>query len=147
MKYFLDTSALFKRYIPEAGSEAIDSLMAQGSPCHISVMTVLELVSNLQRLRSIDGVLADEDFNSALRAFRLDVSDGRLEIAGATPPRVSEASEMLLTLYLTPVDALQIATVKSLGPDTAFVSSDKKLNELVRNQGMRVLDPCEAQYS
>lgn len=144
MKYFLDTSALFKRYIPEPGSETLDALMAQGGPCHISVMTVLELVSNLQRLRSIDGVLSDEGFEHALIAFRLDVTDGTLETAGATPERVTAATDMLASSYMTPVDALQIATAKSLGPETVFVSSDHKLNGFVRDAGMHILDPCKA---
>lgn len=143
MAYFLDTSALFKRYVPERGSEAIDSIIAQGGLCCISSMTVLELISNLQRLHSIDHVLAVEDFRRLLNAFCLDVLDRKLEVVGATPARVSAAFEMLLASYLTPIDALQIATALSLGPEACLVSADKKLNQLARRQGMQVLDPCE----
>jgi len=140
MKYFLDTSAIFKRYIPEAGSEAVDSILGQGAPCYISAMTTLELVSNLQRLRSVDGVLSDAAFRGALNAFRLDVVDGTLEIIGATPLRISAASKLLATSYLTPVDALQIVSAQSLGMETVFVSADRKLNGLARSQGLEVLD-------
>jgi uncharacterized protein len=140
--YFIDTSALFKRYVPERGSELVDSLFAENAPCHISAMTVLELLSNLQRLTSIDKVLPALVFAQITTAFRLDVADGTLEVAGATAARVSAASEILISRYITPIDALQIATARSLGPETVFVSSDRKLNDLVRDQGMQVLDPC-----
>ncbi|MDP2872932.1 MAG: type II toxin-antitoxin system VapC family toxin [Bacillota bacterium] len=142
MMYFIDTSALFKRYVQEPGSDVVESLFVRSAPCHISAVTTLELLSNLQRLRTVDRALSDLDFSEAWNAFFLDVADRLVEVAGATAGRVSAASEMLITRYLTPIDALQIATARSLGPETVFVSSDRKLNELVRDQGMRVLDPC-----
>jgi predicted nucleic acid-binding protein len=139
---FLDTSALFKRYVQEQGSEVVDSLIAQAEKCHVSALAALELVSNLQRLRRVDRLLSDAGFASALNAFRLDITDGTIEIAGASAARIASAMAMLSATYLTPVDALQIATVLSLGPDTVFVSSDHKLNVLVRDHGIRVIDPA-----
>jgi predicted nucleic acid-binding protein len=142
MKYFIDTSALLKRYVDEPGSDVVESLFAPNAPCHISSVTILEILSNLKRLCTVDKVLSDSDFVQASDAFRLDVVDRRLEVASAEAKIVYAASEMLRTRYLTPIDALQIATALSLGPGTVFVSADRKLNEVVRSEGMQVLDPC-----
>lgn len=50
LSYFIDTSALFKRYVEEAGSSTINRLLDSGAPCYISMATLTEVVANLRRL-------------------------------------------------------------------------------------------------
>ena len=46
--YFIDTSALFKRYFPEQGTEQIDDIFNEAdSNFYISDITIIEIVLNL----------------------------------------------------------------------------------------------------
>lgn len=55
MPFFIDTSALFKRYQVEKGSDIVsDTLEKKDSELFISSLTVIEVVSNLKRLCDID---------------------------------------------------------------------------------------------
>lgn len=40
--YFIDTSALFKRYVEEQGSEVVDSIFSESAEKHISTISILE---------------------------------------------------------------------------------------------------------
>ena len=39
--YFIDTSALFKRYVEEAGSLTINRLLDSGATCYVSLATLI----------------------------------------------------------------------------------------------------------
>ena len=70
--YFIDTSALFKRYVEEQGSEVVDSIFSESAEKHISTISILELLSNLQRLHLIDKIMSSSQFTAAWTAFSLD---------------------------------------------------------------------------
>ena len=52
--YFIDTSALFKRYVEEKGSETVNNIFAQSTGKYISSICLVEVVSNLRRLVDVD---------------------------------------------------------------------------------------------
>lgn len=106
--YFIDTSALLKRYLKEAGSDVVDAVFEEYAVRYVSGIGLLESFSNLQRLE------------------------------------IEAAIRLLSDCCLTAVDALQIVTAQSLGPETVFVSSDMKLNLVAERQGLTVLDPAKA---
>ncbi|MBI5408755.1 MAG: PIN domain-containing protein [Nitrospirae bacterium] len=55
MPFFIDTSALFKRYQPEKGTVLISKLLEESDQsAFISSITIIEIVSNLKRLFEID---------------------------------------------------------------------------------------------
>lgn len=54
--YFVDTSALFKRYIPEQGSDFIDRIFSKETSIFISTVTLCEVISNIRRLVDIDNL-------------------------------------------------------------------------------------------
>ena len=141
--YFVDTSALFKRYLPEEGSERMDSLFHEDAEVFISTLAVVELLSNLQRLRSMDKAIDDDQFAAAWAAFSLDLATGRLEALGISSEVVDGATQLLLDSYITPVDALQISAAMSLGEGAIVVSSDRKLNQLVAALGLQHMDPSQ----
>ena len=141
--YFVDTSALFKRYLPEEGSERMDSLFHEDAEVFISTLTVVELVSNLQRLRSMDKAIDDDQFAAAWAALSLDLATGRLEALGISSEVVDGATQLLLDSYITPVDALQVSAAMSLGEGAIVVSSDRKLNQLVTELGLQHMDPSQ----
>ncbi|MGI6626751.1 MAG: type II toxin-antitoxin system VapC family toxin [Bacillota bacterium] len=139
--YFIDTSALFKRYVEEQGSEVVDSIFSESAEKHISTISILELLSNLQRLHLIDKIMSSSQFTAAWTAFSLDLADGTLQTVNAAAQVINRAVDCLQACYVTPIDALQLASAESLG-DVILVSSDRKLSRLALEKGMRVTDPC-----
>ena len=60
--YFIDTNALFKRYVEEKGSETVNNIFAQSTGKYISSICLVEVVSNLRRLVDVDYILNEEEF-------------------------------------------------------------------------------------
>ncbi len=60
--YFFDTSALFKRYVEEKGSQVVDNIFAQSTGKYITSICLVEVVSNLRRLVDVDEILNEEEF-------------------------------------------------------------------------------------
>jgi predicted nucleic acid-binding protein len=71
--YYLDTSALVKRYVAEIGSGWVTSIMdpAAGNLLHVARLTGVEVVSAIAR-RAQGGSLSAADATSALAHFRAD---------------------------------------------------------------------------
>jgi predicted nucleic acid-binding protein len=140
--HFLDTSAFLKRYLKETGSDIIDAIFGEYAARYVSGLCLLETLSNLQRLHSVDGLLAKDHLQLLQAAVASDVESGRVIVVNATPADIEAAVQLLARQYLTAVDALQIAAAKALGPEVVFVSSDVKLNRVAAVQGLTVLDPA-----
>jgi predicted nucleic acid-binding protein len=142
--YFIDTSALFKRYIPEDGSEWMDRLFADEAQLFTSTLTIVELASNLQRLLSVDRLIDQTQFTEVWAAFSMDLASGRLEALGVPAEVVEKAAGLLMERYITPVDALQLSTAMSLKDEAIVVSSDRKTNSLITALGMQFVDPSQS---
>jgi hypothetical protein len=73
--YFLDSSALVKRYVTETGSSWIRDLTDPGArnPLIIARITWVEVLSALAR-REREGSLTPDDVTQAIRAFRYDLN-------------------------------------------------------------------------
>ncbi len=140
--YFLDTSAHLKRYLREAGSEAVDRLFSEYASRYVSAIGLLEGLSCLQRLRAVSGLIDADRLRLLRAAMASDIESGRLTVVSAAPPDIEAAAKILAERYLTAVDALQIATAKNLGPEVVFVSSDEKLNRAASEEGLSVVDPA-----
>ena len=79
--YYLDASALVKRYVHERGSEWIRAIMGfeEETLLFTSRMTIVEVISAFCR-RVREGTLALKDFASARDMFRVDCLDEYLVI-------------------------------------------------------------------
>lgn len=74
MPYFVDTSALFKRYQPEKGTTIVSQILeASDEPIFISSITIVEIVSNLKRLCVIDKITTEEQFLKQRSFFYQDI--------------------------------------------------------------------------
>ena len=63
MPFFLDTSALFKRYQLEKGTEVVNKLLEKSAGnLFISALTVVEITSNLKRICAVDKVTTEEQY-------------------------------------------------------------------------------------
>jgi len=139
--YFLDSSALLKRYLKEEGSDTVDCIFEEEAVRYVSALCLLKCFSSIQRLHAVDGVLTDDHLRVLFAAIASDVESGKVIAANAAPADIEAAVQTLTQQYLTAVDALQIATARNLGPEIVLVSSDQKLNRVAREQGLTVLDP------
>lgn len=74
--YFVDSSALVKRYVPETGSAWIQALSAQetGNSLFIARITWVEVLSALAR-REREGSLTPTDRTLIIQKFRSDLND------------------------------------------------------------------------
>lgn len=142
--YFLDTSALLKRYVPEEGSGIVDDLLRSAGTLYISQVAAVELLSNLKRLQAVSHILPSDVYADLVRAFWSEVEVGTLSVLEVTSDAVEKAGELIEAGYLTPIDALQVAMALSQRdlPSMTFVSADTKLNSVARSLGLDVLDPA-----
>ncbi|RJQ29403.1 MAG: PIN domain-containing protein [Peptococcaceae bacterium] len=140
--YYLDTSALFKRYVLEEGSDIVTSLFDKGESLFISAITLCEVTSNLRRLVDVDGILKGEEFDVLRATFLGDVGDSILEVIELTTAIILASLDLASKKYLTPIDAIQLATALSLAEKPVFVCSDQKLLRLALENGLAVLDPA-----
>ncbi len=140
--YFLDTSALFKRYTDEPGTEAIKQVFAEKANCFISQLTITEVASNLKRLAEINRLITDAEFRQVLKVFLGDIASSAIYTLDVTAKIVLNGVDLCSENYLTPIDALQLATalsVKSANP--IFVCSDLKLLKAAEKHGLKILNP------
>lgn len=140
--YFLDTSALFKRYVQEEGSETVDVLFKEKEDVlFISSVAICEVISNLRRLVDVDRLISEKEFDLIKAAFLGDIADGLLELTQLTTNILLESLEITSNRYVTPLDAIQLATALSLPEKPVFVCADKKLLRIAKDYGLRVLNP------
>ncbi|MGE5527606.1 MAG: type II toxin-antitoxin system VapC family toxin [Patescibacteria group bacterium] len=129
MNRFLDTSALLKRYIPEVGTEAVDRILS-GCSVYISSLTLTEAVSAFRRLWEVRRVMDERAFRDLRAHLLADVGRGVVEVVPLTAQDVVVSLEMLDGQYLTPINALILASAVNLRrriADLVFVSADTKL--------------------
>jgi predicted nucleic acid-binding protein len=140
--YFLDTSALFKRYADEPGAEAINIVFAEKANRFISQLTITEVTSNLKRLVEIDRLITETEFRQVLKVFLGDIASGAIYTLDVTPKIVLSSIDLCSESYLTPIDALQLATALSIiSANPVFVCSDHKLLKSVEKHGLQLLNP------
>ena len=140
--YFIDTSALFKRYIPEQGTGQLDDIFKQGGMLYISDITIIEVISNLKRKNEITKELDNSVYKKIKSEFFNDIAQGKIKTSGVLSATIIEAVDLLDKNYLTPIDSIQLATALQLNVDkgnTIFVCSDKKLGRLADKYGLKFL--------
>jgi uncharacterized protein len=140
--YFLDTSALFKRYTDEPGTETVNRVFEEKAARLISQLTITEVTSNLKRLAEVDGLISDAEFKQVLKVFLGEIADGAIYTLEVTPQVVLNSVDLCAEHYLTPIDALQLATALSIkSGDPVFICSDPKLLKVAELYGLQVLNP------
>ncbi|MDO8689693.1 MAG: type II toxin-antitoxin system VapC family toxin [Dehalococcoidia bacterium] len=145
--FYVDSSAVVKRYLPEQGTDLMNLLLENPSSedrFYTSFLSVLEVTSALHRsatTRQMVGALVDEilarfrdDFDSLMRLWPLNN-----ELVTASIPVVERHR-------LRSGDAIHLATalrIASITPGVAsiMVSSDQQLLNSAEESGLNVLDP------
>ncbi len=146
---YLDSSALVKRYVTEAGSTWLRTLVATTAhnPVVIARITWAEVVSALAR-RQREGAIARQDLLELVRKFHyhLDTQYQLVELDGAVMER---AGELAMRHPLRAYDAVQLAAAQQIhaalarvqGPALTFVSADDRLLNIAQAEGMATENP------
>lgn len=143
--FFIDTSALFKRYTDQPGSGIVQKVFAEKASRFISQLTITEVVSNLKRLTEIDHLISDAEFKKVMKIFLGEISGGAIYTLDVTPKVVLLSVDLCSEHYLTPIDALQLATALSIkSSNPLFVCSDHKLVKVAESYGLQILNPLSA---
>lgn len=142
-KYFIDTSALFKRYINETGTNEIDILFKKDARYLVSNLAIVEFISNLKRLVDIDNIIDFGTYMLIKKELFNDIGDGKIEVVNISSDEIIAATELIDKKYITPIDSIQLAfavKMKEMDENSVFVCSDKKLCSLAANHGIKVLE-------
>lgn len=148
MRVFFDTSALAKLFVPEAGTDEMNAMLAQDAiEIWVSALAPLEFHSLAWR-RHREGTL-DAAHVTAL----LDTLDEQLrewQVIGLTPSVLQSARELLADHAgqhaLRTLDALQLASFGALledGPAT-FGCADTRLCAVAALRGHATFNPVAA---
>jgi predicted nucleic acid-binding protein len=147
--YFLDTSALAKRYHKESGSPYIDRMLEQpGSRSLISHLSIVELESVLA-IKRRTGEIDQQALEIARRRFRADLRRQRLIVAPPVHERHFHSARKLLIQYgvaegLRTLDALQLAIaldLRELRHVDVLVAADQRLCRAALLAGCSTVNP------
>jgi predicted nucleic acid-binding protein len=147
--YFLDTSALVKRYVAEIGSSWMIALTDTnaGNRCWGSDLARVEFLAALYRgVRT--GTLARTDAQAAERTFASEQRT-HFQLLAMTPDIITRAMNLVVANPLRANDAIQLATAHHLAMQSqalglvapVFISADQALNQIATTLGLSVDDP------
>ncbi|MFB2838414.1 type II toxin-antitoxin system VapC family toxin [Floridanema evergladense] len=147
--YFLDSSALVKRYVPETGTNWILSITdpTNGNYLAIAQITWVEVLSALSR-RQREGSISGDRFDLTLEDFRQDF-ESLYQIIEIDQVLIERAGQLVVQYSLRAYDAIQLASAFSMQssllkiPNTqlVFVSADERLIDIVQNEGLVTENP------
>lgn len=121
MRLFLDSSALAKRYVEEAGSERLESLLDEAERLGLSAIALPEVISGLCRRRR-ERSLSASQYAAAKAALLSDIRDA--EIVGLLEPVVAGAVGILEGANVRALDAIHVAAALEWSAEL-FVSADR----------------------
>jgi predicted nucleic acid-binding protein len=146
--YFIDSSALVKRYVIETGTDWVRGITRRRptTRLYISLITAVEVTSAVARRRGL--TLSATRASSILSRFRKHLA-GRYLPSAIAPALVKDAMKLANTHRLRAYDAVQLATALDLYRDWSanrlgtfvFVSADRDLNAAATAEGLTVDDP------
>ncbi len=147
--YYLDTSALIKRYVDEAGSRWLRAILnGKPRPAVVIVhLVIVEVTSALMR-RVREGVLTDGEYVRMQDAFRADCLR-QYELVTAVGDVIAQANRLLEAYPLRAYDAVHLATALVSNrhllandlPPLAFLSADDRLNQAASAEGLTIDNP------
>ena len=147
--YYVDTSALVKRYIDEVGSGWVRVKLGGSLPSSVIVvhLVIVEMTSALAR-RKREGILTPGEYERVKAAFRSDCLNG-YRIVTVVDGVIDEATRLLEHYPLRAYDAVHLAAAlvanrhllaDGLTP-LIFLSADDRLNDAASAEGLAVDNP------
>jgi predicted nucleic acid-binding protein len=144
MIYYLDSSALMKRYAAESGSDSMTMLVESDAMIAVSWLALPETLAAVAR-RAKGGSLSAEDLKSIKNQLHLDLQRFMIvEVSGAPV----EGIEALIARHaLRGADSIHLSTAlwlkKATKSPVVFVASDHELLAAARAERLKTLNPSE----
>ena len=147
--YFLDSSALIKRYVVEIGSPWIKTLTDSqtGNSLLLVRITWVEVLSAFAR-RQREGSITTAEVAALIAKFRSEFNS-RYRVIEVDRALVERAGELIVQYPLRAYDAVQLAAalrVQSvltsiLETQLIFVSADNRLLDIAQSAGLAIDNP------
>jgi hypothetical protein len=147
--YFLDSSAVVKRYVPEPGSGWIQTLAdpGAGNLLIIARITWVEVLSALAR-RQREGSLTNTDLTLVIQQFRFDLNT-QYRVVELDRPLMEQAGQLVTQFPLRAYDAIQLASglrtqsafVSATATTLIFLTADAQLLTVAQSTGLTVDNP------
>ena len=135
MRVFFDTSAFLKRYISEAGTEAVLDWCDQASEIGLSGIALPEMVSAFCSLRR-EGKISEIQYRQLKSLLLADIEDAA--ICDLSPAVLGQAISALENNVLRGMDAIHIGSAVALHADV-FVTSDQRQLAAAAQAGLRAI--------
>ncbi|ACC79175.1 type II toxin-antitoxin system VapC family toxin [Nostoc punctiforme] len=147
--YFIDSSALVKRYISETGSAWVLELFdpTLNNEVFIAAITSVEIIAAITR-RSRGGSISITDATITRNQFKRDLQKD-YQIVEITENVINSGIVLSETYGLRGYDAIQLAVGRAVNsicianglPSITFVSADNELNAAVGSEGLMIENP------
>ena len=137
MHVYIDTSMLVKRYLPELGSEELESrLLAEQPRLTVGEIVHPEITSAMRR-KLRQGQIDGSYFQSALERFHQDLHRSAIQVAPLDRVCFQRATDLLRSLRapLATLDALHLACALEQACDIMF-TSDAQLARAAHEAGL-----------
>jgi predicted nucleic acid-binding protein len=134
MRVFFDTSALVKRYVSEAGTDAVLKWCDQATEIILSAVALPEIISTFCRLQREARITATQ-YRQLKSLLLADIED--VAICDLTPVVLAQAISTLEGNVLRGMDAIHIGSALALQADI-FISADKRQLDAAVRSGLRV---------
>lgn len=142
MIYYLDSSALVKRYAAESGSERVASLVEGEQKIAVSWLALPETLSAITR-RARGGSMSTEAL--AFIRTQLDLDLKRFMIVDVCGAPVDGIETLIARHALRGADSIHLSTAlwlrKATKSTVVFVASDNELLAAARLEKLKILNP------
>lgn len=147
--YFVDSSALVKRYINETGSTWVLGLFdpVLNNDVLIAAIASVEIIAAITR-RTCGGSISIVDATAVCNQFRIDLRS-EYQVVEITDGIINCAMALAEAYGLRGYDAVQLAAGREINnicvsnnlPPIAFVSADAELNAAAAKEGLIIENP------
>lgn len=144
MIYYLDSSALVKRYAAESGSDRITALVESDEKIAVSWLALPETLAAVAR-RAKGGSLSTEDLAAIRNQLHRDLQ--RFMIVEASGAPVDGIEALIARHALRGADSIHLATAlwlkKATKTPVVFVAADHELLTAAHAEQLKILNPSE----
>lgn len=130
----LDSSALAKKYLREAGSERVAQLCSVTDEIILSVICLPEVLSGMNRLKR-DRLLSPAQYRQLKQSFLRDIEQATVQ--DLTPSVFAETVRCLETHPVRAMDAIHVGTALATGC-SVFASADVRQCDAAEAMGLVV---------
>lgn len=147
--YYLDTSALVKAYVREAGSETISRIVNDQDSTQVVLLAITraEFHSALRKKQRENGIQT-ETINQIVAIFESHLAS-RFLMQPVSDTVISIAVDLLHRHPLKAYDAVQLAGCLALASGTwtpTFVCADRALLKAASTEGIPTLHPSDTEH-